>query len=79
MVARDGHTPDDLEKLINWVREDDRRWFQQNPDAQSRVRPYYPGEIHPHYPDAHTTIVRQVAPGIRHKTFVAYPVTVGAV
>jgi hypothetical protein len=64
--------PASVERVRERVRASDRAWFDAHPGAAGRVRPYVPGEAWPAYlPDITHVIVRQIAPGARHKTYVS--------
>lgn len=57
----------DMGKPNPW-KENDRRWFAENPNRSFRFRRIYAGEFPKHLLEGAThTIVRQVSPGLRDK------------
>lgn len=55
------------DRIVDEVSEDDRRWFDDNPDAGWRLRPLVPGES-PAQPVSRWMLVYQVETGLRIRT-----------
>jgi hypothetical protein len=59
--------------------QDDARWFEKHPDRRYRIRKFMPGEAPlPPTPPRHRrlqgwTLLKQLAPGMRARTFIDAP------
>jgi hypothetical protein len=58
--------------IVDDVSEQDRRYFEEHPDATTYIRPSVPGELGPpmEYYAGKLTIVTQWRQGVRHRQIV---------